>query len=334
MKSPITGKEMPLRQEKGAFDFRKEQFEIVYHYYECEESKERFESEELTQLNLSQVYNQYRKRHNLPFPEEIKELRETYNLSAAKMSEVLGFGINVYRSYEQGEIPNSSNAKLIQLTQDPREFKKLVSLSSSLSEKEKTKINQRINELLLEEVEFESFDVKDYLMGQHSPDETTGYRLSNLEKFTEMVVFFTYEAQPWKTKMNKLLFYADFLHFKRCGVSISGTQYRAIDMGPVPNNYQSLFEYIANKDDVDVYHTQFENGGVGEQFKPHHERVFDPELFDEKELETLQIVAKKFKKAKTQEIVNISHQEKAWKDNFSNGKNLINYLYAFELITI
>ena len=325
---------MTLKKEKRVFDFRKEQFEVLYHFYECEDSQERFESEELAQLNLNQVYNQYRKKHRIPFPEEIQELRETYGLSAAKMSEVLGFGINIYRSYEQGEIPNSSNAKLMQLARDPREFKKLVSLSSSLSEKEFTKINERINTILLKEEEFESFDVEDYLMGQHAPDETTGYRLSNLERFTEMVVFFTHATKPWKTKMNKLLFYADFLHFKRCGVSISGAQYRAIDMGPVPNNYQSLFEYMANRDDVDIYQTVFNDGGVGEQFKPNSERVFDPDLFDEKELETLKIVADKFERAKTQEIIDISHKEKAWQENFSNGKRLINYLDSFELITI
>ncbi|WP_394351640.1 type II toxin-antitoxin system antitoxin SocA domain-containing protein [Lunatibacter salilacus] len=38
--------------------------------------------------------------------------------------------------------------------------------------------------------------------------------------------------------MNKLLFYADFLMFKRSCFSISGVRYKAIDMGPVPFNFQ------------------------------------------------------------------------------------------------
>ena len=334
MKSPITGKEMRLKHEPGVFDFRKDQFNILYHFYECEDSKERFETERLTQLNLSQVYNQYRKKHRLPFPEEIKELRETYRLSASKMSEILGFGVNVYRNYEHGEIPNSSNARLIQLAQDPEEFKKLVDLSDALNEKERQRINHKIEELIIKNRPIRWFNVENFLMGYSTADETTGYRSPNLDKFTEMVVFFTSKIQPWKTKMNKLLFYADFLHFKRCGISISGAQYRAIDMGPVPNNYQSLFEYITNIDAVGIKQTLFPDGGLGEQFKPKHGRSFDPEYFTDKELETLAIVEKQFKNAKTQEIVDISHKERAWKDNFSKGKQLINYVYAFELITI
>jgi hypothetical protein len=37
-------------------------------------------------------------------------------------------------------------------------------------------------------------------------DEYTRHRKPNLERLTEMVVFFTEGLPPWKTKMNKLLF--------------------------------------------------------------------------------------------------------------------------------
>ena len=330
MKSPITGKEMVLRLEITETEFRKEKFELVYHYYLCEDSGEKFEDERLTQLNLSQVYNQYRKRYNLPFPEEIKELREQYDLSASKMSEVLGFGINIYRNYENSEIPNSSNARLIQLAEDPKEFKRLIELSDVLTDKERERVMKKIDELLLEG-EFINFNVRNYLMGERTADDQTGYRIPNLRKFTEMVVFFTHEAEPWKTKMNKLLFYADFCHFRKTGLSISGCRYRAIDMGPVPNNFNSIFEYIAERDDVDIYHTAFPNGSIGEQFKPHPKRGFDDTVFTEDELSTLKEVISKFGKTKTNEIIEISHEEETWEKNFKNGKKLISYIDAFKL---
>ena len=333
MKSPVTGRKMILKYEQETFDFRKEPFEILYHFYECEESGERYETEELTQLNLNQVYNQYRKKYKFPFPEEIKKLKETYGLSSAKMSEVLGFGINVYRNYEQGEIPSSSNARLIQLAQDPTEFRKLADLCDTLSPKVRLKINQKIDSLILEKAQHTQFNLEDFLMGRATPDETTGYRKPNLKKIIEMVVFFTIETTPWKTKMNKLLFYADFLHFKKKGISISGAQYRAINMGPVPRNYQSLFEYVVNNDHVDVDEKVFDDG-ISERFRPNKGRPFEPELFSEDELETLALVAQKFKRAKTQEIIDISHMERAWKDHFSKGKRVIDYAYAFELINI
>jgi hypothetical protein len=56
MKSPITGKEMAMKREITETEFRKEKFKVVYHYYLCEESGEKFEDERLAQLNLSRVY--------------------------------------------------------------------------------------------------------------------------------------------------------------------------------------------------------------------------------------------------------------------------------------
>jgi DNA-binding transcriptional regulator YiaG len=61
----------------------------------CEDTGEEFTDAKLDDLNLTQAYNQYRTRCNLPFPDEIKALREQYGLSAAKMSEILGFGANL-----------------------------------------------------------------------------------------------------------------------------------------------------------------------------------------------------------------------------------------------
>lgn len=326
---------MLKKQEELEHEFRKEKFTILYHYYLCEDTGQKFEDERLAQSNLDQVYHQYRNRHNLPFPEEIIALRKQYDISAAKMSEVLGFGINVYKSYEAGEIPNSSNARLIQLAQDPREFKKLVALSNVLSAKEHDKVIHKIEELVLEE-DFATFSLSTYLMGDAKADEQTGYRRPNLEKFTEMVVFFTQQAQPglWKTKLNKMLFYADFLNFKKAVQSISGCRYRAIDMGPVPNNFNSLFDYILKNEHVDSTITSFANGSIGEQFTPRAQRPFDAARLSAIELETLHEVAAKFKNIKTSDIVGISHQETAWEKNFKNGKKLISYLDAFRLIHV
>ncbi len=335
MKSPITGKEMVIKHDLIEHEFRKEKFDILYHYYLCEDTGEKFEDELITQLNLNQVYNQYRNRHNLPFPEEIISLREQYGLSPGKMSEVLGFGINVYRNYESGEIPNSSNARLIQLAQDPKEFRKLVELSNVLNSKDLDKVMKKIDELLLKQ-DLSEFNLTTYLMGNATADEQTGYRKPNLEKFTEMVVFFTQESQPnlWKTKINKMLFYADFLNFKKEVQSISGCRYRAIDMGPVPNNFNSLFDHIVKNDHIDILVTSFPNGSIGEQFTPNEKRVFDSTVLSLGEIDTLKEVVSKFKKVKTNEIIEISHREEAWKKNFKNGKSLINYLDAFKLVNI
>lgn len=65
MKSPITGKEMVLMKESRILSFRKEEFEVAYHYYKCEDTGEFFTTTELDKINLNQLYDQYWAKHKL-----------------------------------------------------------------------------------------------------------------------------------------------------------------------------------------------------------------------------------------------------------------------------
>ncbi len=331
MKSPITGLEMKLTKEQRSMIFRKETFDIVFHYYQCEDSREQFTSAALDELNMNQVYNQYRDKFNIPFPDEINYIRGKYGLSASKMSEILGFGVNSYRQYEAGEIPSVANAKLIQMVDDPQNFMEMTALCGTLDEKARGKYIQKAI-FLAEEKKRNIFNIyfKEYLLGNHLADIYSGYRNPNFEKITEMVVYFSDKLSPFKTKMNKLLFYADFLMFKQSCFSISGMRYKAIEMGPVPINFQSIFEYLANKDEIDIFTTEFPQGYIGEQFKSKNDRPFRAELFSENELNVLEKVATVFKPTSTNEMIELSHLEEAWKKNEKN-KSVISYEYAFDL---
>lgn len=331
MKSPFTGKEMSIVKEWRNMRFRKDEFKVLFHSYKCEDTGEKFEDDAFAQLNYNQLVNQYRVKYNIPFPEQIISIREKYSLSAAKMSEILGFGANSYRQYEGGEVPNHSNAKLIQLANDPNEFKKLVNYCPTLDKKFLDKVQNIINKLLIDKKknEFEK-QLESYLFGTCFPNSMTGFKAPDLRKFSEMVIFFTETLEPWKTKLNKLLFYADFNMYKQTGFSMSGVQYRAITMGPVPNNFNSIFEYLANKGDLDIYYTNFTDGGTGEQIKPHSGKRFNKALFNNIELQIMESVAERFKEKSTNEIIEISHKEKAWIEN-NEEKKLIDYNYSFEL---
>lgn len=334
MKSPITGKEMKLTKENRSMEFRKETFEVVFHYYRCEDSGEQFTDTELDELNMNQLYNQYRALFNIPFPDEIIRIREKYGVPAAKMSEVLGFGVNGYRQYEAGEMPSVSNAKLIQLADNPKNFIEMVGLCDAWDKKTKAKYIQNAEHLTEErERNIFSSSLKDYLLGNHLADIYSGYRNPNFEKFTEMVVFFSEQMEPFKTKMNKLLFFADFLLFKKTCFSISGVRYKAINMGPVPTNFNSAFEYLTNSGEIDIHYTQFPQGYVGEQFKARRERPFNKNIFLEEEIKILHHVADRFRNVSTLEIIEISHLEEAWKQNYPDKKD-ISYRYAFELTQV
>lgn len=331
MKSPFTGKEMSIVKEWRTMSFRKDEFKVFFHSYQCEDTGEQFEDDAFSQLNYNQLVNQYRVKYNIPFPEQIIAIHEKYNLSAAKMSEILGFGTNGYRQYENGEVPSQSNAKLIQLAEDPHEFKKLVDYCAALDQKVSEKIHRTVENLIEEQrkIKFEK-QLEEYLFGSCLPNALTGFKAPDFNKFSEMVVFFTEKLQPWKTKLNKLLFYADFIMYKQTGYSISGVQYRAIPMGPVPNNFNSIYEYLANKGEVDIYYSNFHDGGIGEKFKPNANNLFNSALFNDVELEILNSVVERFKNISTNEIIEISHKEKAWIENNADRK-LIDYKYGFEL---
>lgn len=334
MKSPITGKEMILTKEKRSMEFRKEMFEIIFHFYKCKDSGEQFTTTLLDEVNMNQVYNQYRDKFNIPFQDEIIKTREKYQIPASKMSVILGFGVNSYRQYEAGEMPSVSNARLIQMINDPKKFIDMVMLCDLLDDNTKTKY-MNTAQLIIEAQQRNgtNFNLNEYLLGNHLADIYSGYRNPNLEKFTEMVVYFSEKTQPYKTKMNKLLFYADFLMFKQSCYSISGVRYKAIDMGPVPINFQSIFEFLANNNVIDITYTQFEQGYTGEQFKVRKNRPFNAQLFTEEELTVMQKIASAFKTTSTTDIIEMSHLEEAWKTNHKD-KSIISYAYAFDLNAI
>lgn len=334
MKSPITGKEMILQTNESTVVFRKEEFKYVHLSYYCEGSGESLTTTELDEFNINQVYNQYRDNHNIVFPDEIKSIKEKYGLSASKMSLILGFGANSYRNYENGEVPSMANANLIQaISEDSNVFRNLVLRSTDLEDGEKAKVLAKVDAAI--EIEHASSDENKYvsmLFGDMLPDVFSGYRKPNIQKFSEMVVYFAEKLQPTVTAMNKLLFYADFLNYKKSAYSISGARYMAHNYGPVPVRFNGLFDYITNNKMVD---TQTETYGeyVGEKFVLPPTKSFNQDLFNEIELESLKTIVIRFAKCNATQIKDISHKEKAWIEN-EKGKHKINYNYGFDLIHV
>jgi hypothetical protein len=134
--------------------------------------------------------------------------------------------------------------------------------------------------------------------------------------------------------LNKLMFYADFSHFKHYGYSISGIYYKALPKGPVPNNYGSIYNVVADNGWVKTEEMNF-GEYVGDRFITEDVVVFEPGEgpFCETELKVLKRVSDRFKGLTTKKIVDISHEELAWLDNIDDY-NRINFEYAFDLKNI
>lgn len=144
-----------------------------------------------------------------------------------------------------------------------------------------------------------------------------------------MILYFAQAVKPFKTKMNKLLFYADFFHYKKTVYSITGLTYQAIQKGPVPKNYDWIFDKAMENKFVKIILRDF-GDYMGEQFLPTGNIKFDEDYFVASELKAMESVVSCFKKVTVNEIVSKSHEEDAWNDNVTEFK-VINYNYGFDL---
>lgn len=331
MNSPITGNPMKLVKEKRSLEFRKENFEVIYHYYQCQGTGEEFVDERIGNINLDQVYNAYRVKHKLPFTKEIKSIRSQYDLPATVMSEILGFGVNQYRLYEAGDIPSETNARLIQIAANPDEFLRLVELSEAIGGKQKEKLLNRIDTLKEQRNPWLQFSEK--MLGIGAPSEYNGYRKASPEKAYNMILFFANQLRPLKTALNKLLFYSDFYHFKQFGIGISGLSYRAIQWGPVPSHFDNLFGMAEENKIINLKYEIWDGDKEMVLIEPATNIVFNEDLFEEDEIQSMNTVLKNLKNLKTNQLVDISHKEPAWLKNIE-GKKLIRYDYAFDLLAL
>jgi len=320
---------MPLAYEWRQVPFRKETFDIPYQFYLCEDTQEQFTTTALDAVNMRLVHNQYRTRHQIPQPEAMVAMRERYGVSASRMGEILGFGPNTYGQYEKGDLPTMANAKLLKMAEDPAQFLRLVQDWPASSANAKDGLIKRVEKLIAAQ-QANFVDLEGYLMGGKTADHYTGYTSPDYAKLSEMVVFFAQEVPCYKTKMNKLLFYADFAMFKQHGQSISGGRYRAIPYGPVPKSFESVFERLANTNVIDIKYEALKDGGQKQFLAGHQARTFNKALFTPQELAVLEQVKAKFEHTKPYEIVALSHQEEGWQAN-EQARALISYHYALDL---
>lgn len=301
-------------QEIRTAIFRKEEFQYI-HTGIIDESGETWTTTELDEANIFQVYNQYRAKHGIPFPDEIIGLRRHYGLSAAKMAQILGFGINQYRMYEDGEVPSISNARVIIASREKAVFMSFLEASKAdMSESEYNRIKSKVDGTQ-----------GDFIL-RGKPSEYTGFRSLSDEKITAVVQsLLSRMGATFVTKMNKLLFYADFINYKRHGYGITGLTYRALQFGPAPTDWAKIYSSLPN---VDMEEYIYSSGQSGIRLKS---KSAEPEdVLDEKEKNVIEDVCRLFHDANAGEISNISHLEKGWIDNHATHSE-ISYQDAFVL---
>ena len=325
MKSPFTGGRVKEVFTTEVQEFRKEDYTVHARYYVCEDTGEKFTTTEQDELLFNELYGQYRVRHGIPFPEEIKATREKYGLSLAAISKILGFGINQYANYENGQVPSESNGKMI-LAAKNKSF--IVSLLDSSREQFTEAEYMKIRNSILSAPE-ES--ISDKLAALFYSDTQcsvyNGFGSLNTNKVANMVKFFIHkEGSVFPTKLNKEMFYADFAHYRKHGRSISGLRYKAIKYGPVPYHYDTIYDNIDGVEKNIVISHNSESTCLACD-------DYDSKAFTEDELSTLESVFAVTKDISTEQIVIESHKEPAW-INYKSQNGFIPYSEAFSLVLL
>ena len=306
------------------FDVRGESIEVPVEYYQCDECSESFENTRGLD-SLEMAYKEYRRRYGMLNPDDIKEWRKRYGLTQKELGQILGWGGATLSRYENGALHIDAHEKLLRLAMEPHNLKKLIEESPAVLSDEKRE--RLLKEITAEEDEANSFEmIFEERFGRYSPDEFSGYNCFQLSKLFNAIIFFCRGGGALKTKLNKLLFYADFKHFKEYAVSITGVRYVHLDYGPAPDNYEFYTAELQRGNELAVNEVMFGNYS-GYDYVSNVEP--DLSIFSDTELKVLADVKDYFKVFTSTQIKDFSHKEQAYQ-NTNNGE-MISYLYANEL---
>lgn len=308
---------------KERIEVRGEPVDVETEYSKCTECGEEFENTRGYDA-LEVAYRAYRMRHGMLQPEQIRDWRKKLNLTQKELSSLLGWGGATLSRYENGALQDEAHDKVLRLAMEPRNLLKLIRETEGTVSNEKR--NRLIAELEAAEAETCTFErIFEERFGGYEPDEYSGYRRLDTTKLLNTILFLC-RGGTLKTKLNKLLFYADFKHFKDYTVSLTGARYVHLQYGPVPRNYEFYFAELVNEQKLDI-----EESEIGQYLgeKCISRREPDMGVFLDSEIKVLAEVKEYFKDFNSSRIRDFSHRERGYSE--TKLDQVISYRYAKDL---
>lgn len=132
----------------------------------------------------------------------------------------------------------------------------------------------------------------------------------NDEKFRELLLFIAERSENdphfGAIKLNKLLFYCDFLAYQKLGASITGQEYFALRQGPAPRYGTRIREQMKADDEIAI------------QKKENQTRVIalresNPKVFLPEEIALITKVLEEYRASTGSELSEKSHKFAGWK---------------------
>ncbi|MEK7103602.1 MAG: type II toxin-antitoxin system antitoxin SocA domain-containing protein [Patescibacteria group bacterium] len=164
------------------------------------------------------------------------------------------------------------------------------------------------------------FEKLSELLGMSFRDLEYG-EIPHYEKYRQMIhAFLRLNTRIPKTKLAKLLYFADFGWYYKHLTSMSGMQYRKIQYGPVADAYFRLIDEMFDGGEISITNT--ENGAmlVSGTRAGAKERL---SLISENEYALMRDINRKWKGKRTDEMVKFTHKQMPYL--FAEDNDLVSY---------
>lgn len=312
---------------KETFNVCGEDIEVNAQIMVCADCGEELFNEELDSKTLICAYNEYRRKHKLLFPEEIKRIREQYGLSQRSFAKLLNWGDKTIHRYENGAIQDRVHNSLLLFLREPENMRTyLLENEVTIDEKQKARLLETV-ERLEQTTEYRTGRHFFELLSSSIPSEENGFKSFDYDKFCAMVLFFAHKnVELLKTKLMKLLNYSDMIFYKENGISISGLKYAHLPYGPVPDHFEMLLGKMAEDH---IAHINILYDGAYEKHQVVPEQDIPEGGLTDLELNVLERVYEKFKDFGSSDISDYSHKEKGYQS--TKEGEIISYAYAKDI---
>lgn len=304
-----------------------EDIEVDAQVMVCADCKEELFCEELDSATLISAYNEYRRKHRLLLPEEIKKIREQYGLSQRSFAKLLNWGDKTICRYENGSVQDKAHNSLLLFLREPENMRTYLTENEVvLDERQKAKLLDTVDKLEQDAEYRIGRRFLDFFFSKR-PCEENGFKGFDYEKLCAMVLFFANKSSELlKTKLMKLLNYSDMIFYKENGISMSGLKYVHLPYGPVPDN----FDMLLGKMEAD--HIVYIEVSYVNDYEFHHvipECEVPEGVLSDTETEVLERIFKKFKDFGSADISDYSHKEKGYR--LTKKGEVISYAYAKDI---
>ncbi len=136
----------------------------------------------------------------------------------------------------------------------------------------------------------------------------------NDTKLKELILYIALRSEGDEyfaaTKLNKLLFFADFLAYLNFGESITGSEYQKLDRGPAPRRLVPVREEMETNEDIVITKRAFYG-------RPQHKifalREPDLSLFSPHQIDLVNRVIEKYWNKNASQVSDESHLFSGWK---------------------